>query len=188
MSSRKDRREVTDGYAGVCSQCWRESRTFNPFPSPSTSPHERATLSPTREHTVPTPRGDSTPEKCNVCFFPSLSLPLLPPLSLFFSFFSLSPFLRWEMTRDGRRHRDVSGWNGLLLAIVSVFFPGKTRVLGGMDGCAFSFFFFFPPAFLNEPMEASVERRLRFGLYRLILRCKLNFLEREREGVFLRDK
>lgn len=93
MSSRKDRREVTDGYAGVCSQCWRESRTFNPFPSPSTSPHERATLSPTREHTVPTPRGRLHPREVQrVLLSLSFSSPSPSPLPFLFflSSFSLS--------------------------------------------------------------------------------------------------
>lgn len=159
MSSRKDRREVTDGYAGVCSQCWRESRTFNPFPSPSTSPHERATLSPTREHTVPTPRGRLHPREVQrVLLSLSFSSPSPSPLPFLFflSSFSLS-------SRDGRRHRDVSGWNGLLLAIVSVFFPGKTRVLG--DGWLrfFFFFFLFPSRFFERANGG--ERRTTFTFW-----------------------
>lgn len=158
-----------------------------PFPHPR---RRRTRELPSRRpvNTPFPPHAETPPPRSATCAsFPLFLFPFSLPSPFSFLSFLFLPFFAGR-TRDGRRHRDVSGWNGLLLAIVSVFFPGKTRVLGGMDGCAFSFFFFFPPAFLNEPMEASVERRLRFGLYRLILRCKLNFLEREREGVFLRDK
>lgn len=128
------------------------------------------------------------PRSATCASFPLFLFPFSLPSPFSFLSFLFLPFFagRW------RGMDDVTGTypDGMDSSspLYPSFFQVKRAFWAGWMVALFLFFFFFPPAFLNEPMEASVERRLRFGLYRLILRCKLNFLEREREGGFLRDK